>query len=385
MKLKYCKKCIMPNTRPGTTFTDDGICAACINYAEQKNTDWDNRRKELEELCDRYRGCNGDGYDCAIAVSGGKDSHYQVYVMKELMKMNPVLLAVGNIDWTETGRKNFQNISDTFNCEIISLNPNVHTARIMTKKAFIELGSPTWYADALIYAYPYRMAMQLGLQLLVYGENVNYTYGGQYNEETPSAKLQPLNDVVKPVDWNIWYKDGQLTPKDLASAQQVSFDECEEFGLEPIYLGYFVPWDSHHNYEVAKRWGFRHLGHEYIREGTLEQYNQIDSIGYLLNQFLKYPKFGHASATEMASRWIRAGLKTREEMIPLVKEYDKVLDQGIIDSFCQFTHMSVRDFWAVMDKWYNTDLFEQDRDGIWHEKFEVGAGLKAAKTNSILV
>ena len=29
----------------------------------------------------------------------------------------------------------------------------------------------------------------------------------------------------------------------------------------------------------------------------------------------------------------------------------------------------------MMDKWYNTDLFEQDDDGIWHEKFEVGIGI----------
>jgi len=372
--MKYCSKCLMPDTRPGITFTD-GVCTACINYAKQKDTDWGKRRKELEAICDKYRGCNGDNYDCAIAVSGGKDSHFQVYVMKELMGMNPVLLTVGNIDWTETGWKNIQNISDTFNCDIISLNPNLHVARIMARKAFIELGSPTWYTDALIYAFPYRMAMQLGLKLLVYGENINYTYGGQYDEETPSAKLQPLNNVVKQLNWDIWYADGQLEPKNLASASQPSFEECEAAGLDPIYLSYFVPWDSHHNYEVAKRWGFRHLGHEYVREGTLEQYNQIDSIGYLLNQYLKYPKFAHASATEMASRWIRAGLKTREEMIPYVKQYDQNLDQGIVDTFCSFTHMSPREFWATMDKWYNKELFEQDRDSVWHEKFEVGVGL----------
>jgi hypothetical protein len=28
-----------------------------------------------------------------------------------------------------------------------------------------------------------------------------------------------------------------------------------------------------------------------------------------------------------------------------------------------------------MDKWYNTELFEQDDDGVWHEKFEVGKGI----------
>ena len=364
----------MPDTRPGIAFIN-GICAPCINYVKQKTIDWDKRKKELEALCDKYRGCSGNSYDCAIAISGGKDSHYQAYVMKELMGMNPLLLAVGNIDWTETGRKNLENISDTFNRDIISLNPNRHVARIMARKAFIELGAPTWYSDALIYSFPYRMALRLGLKLLVYGENVNYTYGGKYNQETPSANLQPLNDVVKQVNWKIWYKDGQLNLQDLESARQPSFEECERFGLEPIYLSYFVPWDSHHNYEVAKRWGFRHLGHEYIREGTLEQYNQIDSIGYLLNQYLKYPKYGHASATEMASRWIRAGLKTKEEMVPFVKEYDKNLDQGIVDKFLEFTGMSVKEFWEIMDKWYNRALFERDSDGVWQEKFEVGVGL----------
>jgi N-acetyl sugar amidotransferase len=364
----------MPDTRPGITFHEDDVCAPCHNYEKQKTTDWTARKLEFEDLCKKYRGSNGNNYDCAIAISGGKDSHFQVWFMKEVMKMNPILISVGNIDWTNTGRKNLQNIGDAFNCDIISLNPNPHVSRIMSRKAFEEIGSPTWYADALIYAFPYRMTMQLGLKLLVYGENVNYTYGGKYNKETPSAKLQPLNDVVKPV-WDKWMEDGQLTEKDLVSAKQPSLDDYEKAGLEAIYMSYFVPWDSERNYRVAKQNGFRHLGHEYQREGTIEQYNQIDSIGYLLNQYLKYPKFGHASATEMASRWIRSGLKTREEMIPLVKEFDKNLDQGIVDSFLEFTGMKAKEFWKIMDKWYNPELFEKDEWGIWHEKFEVGKGL----------
>ena len=295
--------------------------------------------------------------------------------------MNPVLLSTGNADWTKTGQKNIQNIAEAFSCDVICVQPNPRVSKIMAKKAFIEIGSPMWYTDALIYAFPYRMAVQLGLKLLVYGENVNYTYGGKYNVETPSAKFQPLNDVVKPV-WDKWLEDGQLTEKELASAKQMTLEEYDQSGLEAVYLSYFVPWDSHHNYEVAKRYGFRHLGHEYVREGTLENYNQIDSIGYLLNQYLKYPKYAHASATEMASRWIRAGIAAREEMIPLVKKYDKILDQGIVDAFIDYVKMSPREFWTVMDKWYNPDFFYQDRDGVWHEKFEVGIGLRD-KNNSL--
>ena len=125
----------MPNTRPGSNFDTDNVCEACNNYEKQKNVNWDSRFTELKNLCDKYRGTNGTGYDCAIAVSGGKDSHFQTYIMKEVMKMNPVLLTVGNTDWTETGRMNLDNLSDTFGCDIIMIQPNRKACKIIFKKA----------------------------------------------------------------------------------------------------------------------------------------------------------------------------------------------------------------------------------------------------------
>ena len=123
--MRYCKKCVMPDTRPGITFNEEGICSGCQSFERRKDIDWDARWKsferrkdidwdarwkELEAICDRYRGMNGDGYDCAIAVSGGKDSHYQVYLMKEVMHMNPILFSVeDNFPMTEAGKHNIRN------------------------------------------------------------------------------------------------------------------------------------------------------------------------------------------------------------------------------------------------------------------------------------
>lgn len=370
----YCKKCLMPNTRPGIVFYEDGVCAPCKNYEKQKYTNWEERQKKLEILCDKYRGKYGDRYDCVIAASGGKDSHFQFYYMKEVMGMNPLLVSVGNIEWTETGRKNMFNISDVFSSDVLSLTPNIDVSRKMFKKAFIKIGSPTWYVDALIYAFPYRITMQLGLHLLIYGEDINYVYGGEYNEETYSAKLQPMNDVVKPM-WDKWLEEGDISKKELESARQPTLEECEKANLDPIYLSYFVPWSSHHNYEVAKRWGFRHLGHEYDREGCIDSYDQIDSLGYFINTYFKYLKFAHANATDVASKWIRYGLFTREEMISFVEQRDGKLDQGMVEKFCDFIRMGPREFYFILDKWYNRDFFKQDRDGVWSPKFKVGKGI----------
>jgi N-acetyl sugar amidotransferase len=362
----------MPDTRPGLIF-DEGVCKACINFESQKNTDWNTRFEELEKICDKYRGSNGDGYDCAIAVSGGKDSHFQTYIIKEKLKMNPILFSVGNIDWTETGRENLNNISEAFGCDIIQFQPNRKIAKKMFRKSLEEIGSTSWYLDALIYAFPVKMAMKMGIKLLFYGEDINYTYGGKHDQETPSALNQFDNDVVKPV-WDNWFGD-DVSQKDLDSTKFTSIEECKKFGLEPMYLSYFVPWNSVHNYQVAKRWGFKHLNHEYVREGSIDDYDQIDSLSYMLNPYLKYLKFGHSVATDNASRWIRYGLKTREEMISIVEEKDSKLDQGIVEKFCNFTGINEVEFWKIMDKWYNKELFEQDKDGVWHPKFKVGTGL----------
>ena len=37
--------------------------------------------------------------------------------------------------------------------------------------------------------------------------------------------------------------------------------------------------------------------------------------------------------------------------------------------------MSVSEFYKILDKWYNPELFEQDNHGVWHPKFKVGIGL----------
>ena len=372
--MKYCKKCLIPDTRPGIQFDENGICYPCLNYEKQKTINWNDRFSQLEKICEKYRGKNGNNYDCAIAVSGGKDSHFQTYLLKEKLKMNPVLLTVGNVDWTETGRKNLDNLSETFGCDVIELHLNRKANRILTKKAFEDIGQPSWYMDSAIYAFPYKMAIKLGVKLLAYGEDINYTYGGMQNEEKPSAMLQPYNKVCQPYASN-WLDENGLTEKDMEATIPPSLEECKNSELEAIYMSYFVPWNSSYNYEVAKLWGFRHLGNEYTREGPhFDNYDQIDSLSYLVNPYLKYLKFGHSIATDIGSRWIRYGIKTREEMISIVEEKDSKLDQGMVDLFCEFTRMSRREFYEILDKWYNPELFEKDDHGVWHPKFKVGVG-----------
>ena len=183
--MKYCKKCVMPDTRPGITFDSDGVCMPCKNHERKQKVDYEARFEEFKKLCDTYRGCNGDSWDCAIAVSGGKDSHFQTYMMKEVMGMNPILFSVeDNFSMTEAGRHNLRNISEAFGCHLITLKPDIRTQKALMRKTFEKYGKPTWFIDRLIYTYPIHMALKFNTPLLVYGENVSYEYGGGDSEES---------------------------------------------------------------------------------------------------------------------------------------------------------------------------------------------------------
>ena len=74
--MRYCQRCILPNTRPGIQIGSDGICNACVGHDEKdKLIDWDKRKAAFEKIVDEAKR-RDKGYDCIVPVSGGKDSTY---------------------------------------------------------------------------------------------------------------------------------------------------------------------------------------------------------------------------------------------------------------------------------------------------------------------
>jgi len=338
----------MPDTRPGIVFDDEGVCHACRVEERKDLIDWDARWSELEKLCDKHR--RTDGYDCIIAVSGGKDSHTQVYVMKELLKMNPLLVTVeDNFPMTEAGKHNIRNISEAFSCDIISLKPNIEVQKRLMRYTFEKYGKPTWYIDRLIYTYPIYMAVKLGIPLIIYGENVNYEYSG--GEETYSAKEQINNGVASEIPFN------ELTE----NPRELYLCEYQDGDIEPIYLSYFMRWNSVENAGFAMSKGFRTLDGEWERAHCVENFDQIDTRAYLVHPWMKYPKFGHATATDYASRFVRYKMIDREQAMEMVEARDHDLDPQCVKDFCEFLGYTTEQFWSIVDQFYNKDLFDENK------------------------
>ena len=110
--MRYCKRCLQPDTRPNITFDENGVCPPC-NYSEVvKKIEWDERRADLKQIIKFAKSNNSSGYDCIIGVSGGKDSLRQAIFVKEELQLNPLLVSLNYPpeQMTERGASNISNM-----------------------------------------------------------------------------------------------------------------------------------------------------------------------------------------------------------------------------------------------------------------------------------
>ena len=135
--MKYCKKCIQPNTRPNTVFTDDGICPACNYFEKLEQVDWHERTEILLEIAKNFPKSNRHDFDCIIGVSGGKDSVRQAIYVRDKLKLNP-LLACLSYPPQQVTQRGVDNISTLINLgfDCVVSNPAPETWRKLMSYSF---------------------------------------------------------------------------------------------------------------------------------------------------------------------------------------------------------------------------------------------------------
>ena len=53
--IKFCKKCIMPDSRPRIVFDENGICNACLHSEKKNKINWVDREKEFLKLIEEIK------------------------------------------------------------------------------------------------------------------------------------------------------------------------------------------------------------------------------------------------------------------------------------------------------------------------------------------
>lgn len=340
--MEFCSKCGFPNTRPGLIFRD-GVCGACINYEKRSEINWDKRKEELEAIIAPYMGKHK--YDCMIPVSGGKDSHFLVHTMCKL-GMNPLLVTVtDSFTHTKTGTHNLRNLITKYNLNHWQYTISHDLFKRATRAAFEDTGEALKFVEYAIYTIPVRLAQQMGIPLVVFGENSAYEYGTTEDDEWIANK-QIRNIITKANDERKWWEKKGISSKEVDSILPM-WPMGEENPLV-IYMSHFFRWSSLTNYQLAKENGFHDLTGEWDRKGTIENFEQIDSMAYMVHLWLKYPKFGFQRVTDIATRRVREGKLTLAEAKDLIAKHDSVLDPLALKDFCDTLGYTEKEFFEIV-------------------------------------
>jgi N-acetyl sugar amidotransferase len=367
--MKYCKKCVLPDTRPSITINQEGLCSACEGHEEKTSKiDWEARQKQLEEVISSSRSSHGL-YDCIIPVSGGKDSTYQVHVMKERFGLNPLAVTYAYGDRTELGEKNLYNLRK-LGVDHIEFAPSPDVESKFIKKAFIECGDPCIPDHLGIFAVCLRAAINFKIPMIVWGENPELEYGGSVlDRENPylDRKWLSKHGCLKGKLAEDWV-DENLSLSDLAIFEVPTDDDFHRFPISSLFLGYFIPWDPIENARIAAELGFEKSSNGPLL--GLYDFADLDSTNIIVHHYIKLVKFGISRLHDNISVEIRNGRMTREEGVHILKTKPERVPLEEIRLLCKQIDITEEEFWQVLEKFRNHDIWEK-QGAEWVLKYPI--------------
>ena len=380
--IRFCARCLYPETKPDLWFDDRGVCSACVGFEGRKEVDWEDRKKQFTALTDRYRSKDGSNYDCIVPVSGGKDSTYQVIRLLQ-QGLNPLCVTATTDSLSDIGRRNLENIAKLGVDHIeVTMNPVVR--RRLNKLALTEIGDISWPEHVAIFTVPVRMAVKLGVPMLVWGENSQNEYGGpaaaQENSVLNRRWLEEFGGLLGLRVSDVIGVDG-IEARNLVQYSYPTDAELQSVGVTGLFLGYYFPWDGYQNALIAQGFGFETFPS--LVEGSLANYENLDNYQTGIHDYFKYLKFGFGRSTDIANNHIRRGRLSREDAVAMVKRHDgkfpwTYLGRPIAEILREID-MTVDEFQAVCDRFTNKRLFKidnrnkpiRDRDGNLVPLFEL--------------
>lgn len=366
--MKWCRTCLMPDTRPRVQFTD-GRCNACIFAEQYKLTDWDERKKEFMDVVAAHK--KHPAYDCIVPFSGGKDSASIAHKLKHLLGLNPLLVCYGQLIWTDVGRHNLQRVCDAgFDIHYWRVNQKV--SRRLARRFFIERGHPKQHYDAAVNSVPLITAVQFGIPLVVYAEFGEAHYGGHILSQD-SYRRRNLAEVLEHQvgdDARNWAVDG-LTERDLYPYIYPSSDDIARVGVEAHYFSYYFPWSVSANAVYAREMmGFEGVSDKYGNrsDASYENQDSIDDCIDCLDYRAMKIKFGFGRTVRFASRQIQEGILTREQGLEFARKYDDEEPVRYRKQICEYLGMSWPEIIAVLDTHRNKEIWKQE-NGKWELRF----------------
>lgn len=126
--MRICKKCILPDNFKNTTFNEEGICNYCqsnITISKKVNISEEFKKEksaEIERIISEQKG--KAQYDCVVGFSGGKDSTYLLWKLKNEYNLNILAVVVDHGFFPEVTTKNIDIVQRKLEIDVLKYTIN---------------------------------------------------------------------------------------------------------------------------------------------------------------------------------------------------------------------------------------------------------------------
>lgn len=376
--MKYCSRCLQPDTRPNTKFTDEGICPACHYFDQLQYVDWKERHEILEDLLEQFPRKPGQHFDCIVGVSGGKDSTRQALFVRDKLHLNPLLacLSYPPEQVTPRGVDNISNLIE-LGFDLVMSAPSPDTWRRLMRSSFDRFTNWARSTELALFSSVPQLAIRYNIPLILWGENPGLQLGDLKTLGKTGYDGNNLRNMNTLGGGGLeWMLDAGFRNEELIPYRYPLPADFEAAGLQIVYLGWFLgDWSLVNNAAYSCANGLEKRNDVVENTGDLHGVTSLDEDWVTLNQMIKYFKFGFGRVTDYVNEEIRVGRMSREYAIDLVERYDDACAPAYIENFCDYIGISVEQFWEQVRASVNPRLFDVRPDGSIHRRFTVGAGL----------
>lgn len=176
MSYKICERCAMDTSDPDIVFDEKGICNHCKKYFSRKHEFVYDESKsgDLEKTVQLLKKQGmGKDYDCIIGVSGGVDSTYIAYLMKEY-GLRPLAIHLDNGWNSELAVSNIEKALNTLGIDLVTYIINWQEFRDL-QLSFLKASTPGMEipTDHAITAILYQTAIKHNISNIILGANMS--------------------------------------------------------------------------------------------------------------------------------------------------------------------------------------------------------------------
>jgi len=173
--MNRCKRCIIPDTVPGVSLDEEGICNLCRSYKPPQYQG----EEALAELVSFIKG-KGERYDCIVPISGGRDSSFVLYTAATKLGLRVLAVNYDNEFRADQAVRNIRTAAERLGVELLEIGSKRNIATKIVRREIrhvLPQGLPAIIMVLCIacsYGYKavtYRAAIKHRVPLIIWGSS----------------------------------------------------------------------------------------------------------------------------------------------------------------------------------------------------------------------